>query len=85
MSEKNLCLLYSRKSVEVGKKKLYTKPKTVLSETGQNFCVNFVTPKSTDNSQLGNYFLKVVGSTVRDEIEIRRTNDVLETTVPKSG
>lgn len=50
---------------------LYTKPKTVLSETGKNFCVNFVSPKSTDNSQLGNYSLKVVGSTVRDEIEIQ--------------
>lgn len=69
------------------KKKLYTKPKTVLSETVQNFCVNFVAPKSTDNFQVGNYFLKVVGSTDRGEIEIRRIidDDVLETTMPKAG
>ena len=68
--KKNLCLPCSRWSVE-RRKKLNTKPPTVLSETIQNFCGNFVAPKSTDSLQLGNHFWEAVGCTDGAEIGVR--------------
>lgn len=81
LPRKSLCWPCSRWSVE-RRRELNIKPQTVLSETIQNFCGNFVAPKSTDSLQLGHLFWEAVDCTDGAEMGVREEVMTLHQRVP---